>query len=106
MIGITYQNMGVAHTYKKDLDSSIYYLDKAYNTFNLMDEEGELPSLLNAYADAYFICGPDYINARKYASRAEQLALQYNSQENLAKIYLLSCQIERCLLYTSPSPRD
>ena len=94
LVGYTYQNMGVAYTYKENLDSSIFYLDRAYDILQSTGQEDELPSLYNAYADAYYICGPDYKKAKAYTTKAEQLGLKYNNQEVLSKIYLLCSQID------------
>lgn len=94
MIFIEYQNLGVAFTYLDNLDSSLFYLDKAYQIFQNINNQRDLPSLLNAYAEAYYKCGQDYKNARKYVVQAEELGLRYGNQEYLSKIYLLKSQIE------------
>ena len=94
MIMTAHQNIGVAYTYQNNLDSAIYHLDRSMETLRLTNNITELPSLLNAYSEAYFICGPDYVNARRYVNQAEELGLQYANQEYLSKIYLLKSQIE------------
>jgi len=94
MILMTHQNMGVAYTHQNNLDSSIYHLDKAISFLRPSLDEKELPSLLNAFADAYYLCGQDYKNARKYVDQAAEIGLKYGNQEYLSKIYLLKSQIE------------
>ncbi len=88
------QNIGVAYTFQDNLDSAVYYLDTTYDIMLAIDDKRELSSLLNAFAEAYFKCGPHYEKARQYVNQAEQIGLQYKNQEYLSKIYLLKSQIE------------
>jgi len=94
MIMTAHQNIGVAYTHQNNLDSSIYHLDKSNQILELTDNRQELPSLLNAYAEAYYLCGQNYAVARVYVDKAEQLGVTLANQEYLSKIYLLKSQIE------------
>lgn len=94
MIMTAHQNIGVAYTYQNNLDSAIYHLDRSNEILEITNNRQELPSLLNAFAEAYYNCGQDYDNARKYVIQAEKIGLEFGNQEYLSKIYLLKSEIE------------
>ena len=94
MIMTAHQNIGVAYTYQNNLDSAISHLDRSNEILEITNNRQELPSLLNAFAEAYYNCGQDYDNARKYVIQAEKIGLEFGNQEYLSKIYLLKSEIE------------
>jgi len=93
LIATSYQNIGVVYSHENQLDSALANFDRAHAILSVSDASTHVPSLLNAYAEAFLNAGiPD--KARVYAKKAADYLGEYEEQETTLKMYLLQGKIE------------